>query len=161
MRYLKIFSQFKSFNVVNNGGFRWGLPRVLRIPRWQSDAGKIRPMPVLLGKIWLLQKYKLNLADYVHICQMSPQVRFGNPSQIWMRYLIWNQHFDQNLRVGEIMERRKLFCNPFPWAVLICLQCVKQSNNRVESMFAPSQWETALLCNDVSQWLGASLESAL
>ena len=27
--------------------------------------------------------------------------------------------------------------------------------------FAPSQWEAALLCNDVSHWLGASLESAL
>ena len=25
----------------------------------------------------------------------------------------------------------------------------------------PSQWETALLCNDISHWLGASLESAL
>ena len=25
----------------------------------------------------------------------------------------------------------------------------------------PSQWETALLCNDVSLWLGANLESAL
>ena len=27
--------------------------------------------------------------------------------------------------------------------------------------FAPSQWETALFCNDVSHWLNASLESAL
>ena len=25
----------------------------------------------------------------------------------------------------------------------------------------PSQWETALHCNDVSHWLGANLESAL
>ena len=30
-----------------------------------------------------------------------------------------------------------------------------------DSRLAPSQWETALLCNDVSHWLGASLESAL
>ena len=29
------------------------------------------------------------------------------------------------------------------------------------SRFAPRQWETALLCNDVSHWLGANLESAL
>ena len=28
-------------------------------------------------------------------------------------------------------------------------------------MFAPSQWETALLCNDVSHWLGTHLDSAL
>ena len=32
---------------------------------------------------------------------------------------------------------------------------------KADSRFAPSQWETALLCNDVSHWLGASLESAL
>ena len=34
-------------------------------------------------------------------------------------------------------------------------------NPRVDSRFAPSQWETVLLCNDVSHWLGASLESSL
>ena len=32
---------------------------------------------------------------------------------------------------------------------------------RADSIFAPSQWGTALLCNDVSHWLGASLESDL
>ena len=32
---------------------------------------------------------------------------------------------------------------------------------RVDSRLAPSQWETALLCNAVSHWLSASLESAL
>ena len=33
--------------------------------------------------------------------------------------------------------------------------------SRADSRFAPSQWETALLCNAVSHWLVASLESAL
>ena len=32
---------------------------------------------------------------------------------------------------------------------------------RADSRFAPSQWETSLHCNDVSHWLGASLESVL
>ena len=32
---------------------------------------------------------------------------------------------------------------------------------RADSRFAPSQWETALLCNDISHWLGTNLESAL
>ena len=32
---------------------------------------------------------------------------------------------------------------------------------RADSRFAPRQWETALLCNDVSHWLSASLGSAL
>ena len=34
-------------------------------------------------------------------------------------------------------------------------------NIRADSRFAPSQWETALLCNDVSYWHGASLVPAL
>ena len=34
-------------------------------------------------------------------------------------------------------------------------------NIRTDTRFAPCQWETALLCNDVSQWLGASLKSSL
>ena len=32
-------------------------------------------------------------------------------------------------------------------------------NSRADTRFVPSQWETALLCNNVSHWLGASLES--
>ena len=32
---------------------------------------------------------------------------------------------------------------------------------RADSRFAHSQWEMALLCNDISHWLGASLESTL
>ena len=32
---------------------------------------------------------------------------------------------------------------------------------RADSRCAPSQWETPLLCNKVSHWLGASLKSAL
>ena len=33
--------------------------------------------------------------------------------------------------------------------------------HRADSRFAPSKWETALLCNDVSHLLGTSLESTL
>ena len=33
--------------------------------------------------------------------------------------------------------------------------------HRVDSRFAPSQWEMALLCNNLSHWLGVSLESAM
>ena len=33
--------------------------------------------------------------------------------------------------------------------------------NTADSKFAPSQWDTALLCNDVSHLLGASQDSAL
>ena len=33
------------------------------------------------------------------------------------------------------------------------------AQGRADSRFAATQWETALLCNDVSHWLDASLES--
>ena len=32
---------------------------------------------------------------------------------------------------------------------------------RADSRLAPSQWKTALLCNDVSHWQGANIETAL
>ena len=35
------------------------------------------------------------------------------------------------------------------------------TNYRADSMFAPSPWDTGLFCNDVSYWMGASLESTL
>ena len=33
--------------------------------------------------------------------------------------------------------------------------------NRADFRFEPSQWETVLLCNDVSHWLGGNIELAL
>ena len=53
-----------------------------------------------------------------------------------------------------------------PWqgiTRLIRVSCLilHYSCHMAHCRFAPSQWETALLCNDVSHWLGASLESAL
>ena len=44
-----------------------------------------------------------------------------------------------------------------PWNFSLIEVC----RSRADSRFVPSQWETALLCNDVSHWLGANLESAL
>ena len=37
----------------------------------------------------------------------------------------------------------------------------KSRSCRVDSRFAPSQWETVLLFNDASHWLGTNLESTL
>ena len=39
--------------------------------------------------------------------------------------------------------------------------CYNRKYCRDVSRFAPSQWETALLCNDVSHWLDASLDIAM
>ena len=42
-----------------------------------------------------------------------------------------------------------------------CHMCATVPSHRDDYSFTPSQWETALLCNDVSDWLGASLESVV
>ena len=44
------------------------------------------------------------------------------------------------------------------WAASSYRACI---TFRADSRFATSQWETALLCNTVSHWLGANLESAM
>ena len=61
-------------------------------------------------------------------------------------------HVDCFIKTESVVDRQR----PFP-DVPVRLHCCV----RADSRFAPSQWETALLCNDVSHWLGASLESAL
>ena len=42
------------------------------------------------------------------------------------------------------------------WMLWLLQPCI-----RADYWFAPSQWETALLCNDISHRLGANLESTL
>ena len=68
---------------------------------------------------------------------------------IWEKVdLLWSQcHTIQMLFLAIDNIIRNLVW--FVWSV-----------SRADSRFAPSQWETALLCNGVSHWLGASLESA-
>ena len=74
--------------------------------------------------------------------------------------------FTCNLNTVEVM----FYCNSISGhQIIIYLQnvCTYYSSAtheiqpRAEFRFAPSQWETALLCNNISHWLGASLESAL
>ena len=42
-----------------------------------------------------------------------------------------------------------------------CWPFSAETGIRADSRFAPSQWETALLCNNASHWLDTNLESAL
>ena len=50
-----------------------------------------------------------------------------------------------------ISTNKTWWCTPL-WVI---------SSFRADSRFVPSQWETALLCNDVSHWLGTSLDWAI
>ena len=63
----------------------------------------------------------------------------------------------RNLR-GLLLQIQTVLSRDPRWPGYLCNQ---KPIYRADSRFAPSQWERALLCNDVSHWLGASLESAL
>ena len=69
--------------------------------------------------------------------------------------------------------RKALYCNVFPcwlgecpkWSLDMMIYGPKVFylwyTFRADFRFAPNQWETVLLCNDVSRWLGTSLVSTL
>ena len=63
---------------------------------------------------------------------------------------IWTFH-DQRLPGSGQHSVRNIMCSPW----------ISDRYIRTDSRFAPSQWGTALLCNDASHWLGASLELVL
>ena len=53
------------------------------------------------------------------------------------------------------------FVWPMPFNIYKDLNKMADILHFADSSFAPSQWETALLCNDVSHWLSANLETTL
>ena len=65
----------------------------------------------------------------------------------------------------SVHPRSDTRCVPSQWETAVLCNDVshwlRASLELVDSRFAPNQWEMALVCNDVSHWLGANLESAL
>ena len=50
---------------------------------------------------------------------------------------------------------------PWPESLMLSHNVSFELKIRADSVLAPRQWKTALLCNDVSNWLGSSIESIL
>ena len=82
--------------------------------------------------------------DSIIIWKAKKQNRTEGNNKIWINTWMFKIN-KQNSSVNGAANMCSLYYN-------IC---------RADSRFAPSQWEMALLCNDVSHWLGTSLESAL
>ena len=59
------------------------------------------------------------------------------------------------------MELRLSCTNPSMWSVYPYSSGLALPQGRADFRFAPSQREMALLCNNVSHWLGTNLEPAL
>ena len=68
----------------------------------------------------------------------------------------WKQLWEelQCMQKNAAVDSGKNVTSVWPWGEISIV-------GRADSRFALSQWETPLLCNDVSHWQGASLESAL
>ena len=71
----------------------------------------------------------------------------------------WHNHVLMPKDVKHMWYLLQKRCNSSANAMELHPSCTDPF--RVDSRFAPSQWETALLCNDVSHWLGTSLDSTL
>ena len=111
--------------------------------------------------------------DIVKDCSIIPP-RFPVRQQ-WRYHIIYRHECYVmskifHLRVDVLKAWRRI-CASVNWAIMRSIgsynsfvACSAPSyflnQFRADSRSAPSQWETALLCNDVSHWRGASLESA-
>ena len=99
-----------------------------------------------------------------------------NPYHMYHRHCTWSTHFIIFLcpqlsgLCPTLSSAYQVQCDTYGRCYKACMGSAPQipltyhpirPDPRAVSRFAPSQWETALLCNDVFHWLGASLESAL
>ena len=85
-----------------------------------------------------------------------------NSKTIWQprNYLSANELW-RNLSVRFRFRWPFLYCNNSRFLRHVHSLDIYSKQCRADSRFAPSQWETTLLCNDVSHWLGARLKSTL
>ena len=102
---------------------------------------------------------------YLPICVENPKVRL-NRSIAGEKIALFANHIvviiNQSVKAGPHRQWAFHIPSEIQNLFLTSTSCPYQSQwmFRVCSRFAPSQWETALLCNDVSHWLGTNPMSA-
>ena len=103
----------------------------------------------------LRQRWKSCSCDCLVIAEDIPHLIFELKSDFVKICRVSESYFMRTLSVMMVISGG--------WATLMdsLTKTEVDHKHRADSRFAPSQWETALLCNDISHWLGASLESAL
>ena len=77
----------------------------------------------------------------------------------WVNEAVW--HSLEGNFTGNVQDIHNWYKCEHYWFIITAIFLRRQWNIRADFRFAPSQWETALLCNDVFHWLVANLESAL
>ena len=112
--------------------------------KWLTRSGKISN----LGELGTVKLQVSNFALPVSFTS-TPKMKSFQAAGEW-EVISWN--LQSWLTHWPLGERALIFKHILLIDVL---------NIQADSRFATRQWETALLCNDVSHWLDANLESAL
>ena len=108
---------------------------------------------------WIPSFTLASLADFCHHESLFP----SQTTTIWManvHSILGNPPDDTDCPAGLL----DLLSWNLWWESLLIFWPMVQSctwHLRAGYRFAPCQWEMSLLCNNISHWLGASLESAL
>ena len=140
-----------------------GLPHSLQWRHNKRDGvSNNQPHDCLLNRLFRRRSKKTSKLRVTGLCGGNSPVTGEFPAQrasntenisIW-----WRHHVTLGL-----WYRLKAFPRVFvfDFALVLASQFDITCQCRADSGFAPSQWETALLCNDVSHWLCARLELAM
>ena len=135
---------------------------------WKIFSSDVKVSFELYGHLWSLQVLysKLNYIYWV----LSYSMDFKAPWELWnplSKAVPGKFHGSGGHSKCNCLQDQANFHRSWAWQIVHIFNTVQvdtvwsQYNIRTYSRFAPSQWEMALLCNDVSHWLGASLESVL
>ena len=110
----------------------------------------------------MIKSASWSLAGFIGILRGSHVKSSCTENQVFMMATLFSLvvsegiYHNYNIRCHQL--RQCCHHDTLGFSVVLCCTL---TYHRADSRFAPSQWETALLCNDVFHWLGASLESAL
>ena len=110
-----------------------------------------------IALIWMSLDFIDDQSKLVQVMAWCHQATSHYLSQCWPRSLM---PYDVT-RPQWVNCSISLICSPKNFTGLILDTESLLSSVRSDSQFASSQWETVLLCNKVSHWLGAILESTL
>ena len=98
-----------------------------------------------------------------YIAQKQLQAEARN-IEVWEFILTYIRDLTVDITTNPYLNHGAYFANLCKYLTQCHMcKCVMKIRitSRADSRFAYSQWEKALLCNDISHWLGASLESTL
>ena len=126
------------------------VPVLVRVPEYLSTSTSKSTNTINLK---LTSTSKVRVPEIQYSSTASTSTEYEYPSPVW--------------HLGPISISDTTSYHKISWSLdaarfrFRLFQSLWTLTGRADSRFQPSQWETTLLCNNVSHWLGVGLESAL